>query len=110
MVSRVLIHERLNLSPANYTLLAIDTKDWGSRVIVTCRYSHPSKTEVLTLIFDDVRSMNWYIQRRNAHMEDEAQLLSHDLGAGNYEQSARFASTYAEVIMTYDKLKIIRDA
>ena len=108
-MSRVLIHDRLGLSPANYTLLNIDTQDWGSRIVVTCRYSYPPQTVLLTLIFDDVRSTTWYVQGRNADMRDEAQLLTHDLGLGNYERTARFASTLAEVIISYDKLKIVRE-
>lgn len=107
-MSRVLIHDKLGLSPANYTLLDIENQDWGSRIVVQCRYSYPPMTELITLIFDDVRSITWYVQRRNAQMREDAQLLTHDLGQGGYQRTARFASTLAEVIISYDKLKIVR--
>lgn len=107
---RTLIHDQLGSTPGNYTVETIEVTDWGSRVIVDCTYRH-SKTDLLQLIFDGVLSIEWYVQA-NAQKAGStpAQLMTHDLGEGNYKRTARLATTLAEVIIAYDKLKIIRQA
>ncbi|MBC7870637.1 MAG: hypothetical protein H7Y09_07335, partial [Chitinophagaceae bacterium] len=39
----------------------------------------------------------------------EAQLLTHDLGEGNYQRTARFATVVAEIIISYQETEIEKE-
>lgn len=110
MPERVLITTRLGLPPGNLAIREIQVESWGSRLIVDCVYRFPPDEKPFRLIFNDCRSIEWIVQKSTAGMVGfaEAQLISHDLGKENYERTARLASTLAEIIIAYAKLKIER--
>jgi len=108
MPSSILIHESLGYEPGNYSVQAITLSEWGSKVVINCTYRHPPAVLGLHIIFEDCRSIEWFVQKDTvdiAHFQ-EAPLMTHDLGLGFYERTARFATTLAEVLISYRKLKI----
>lgn len=110
MPERALIPPRLGLPPGNLAVRAILLEDWGSRVVADCIYRFPPEEKRFRLIFHDCRSIEWIVQKTTASIVgfEEAQLIMHDLGEDSYRRTARLATTLAEVIIAYDKLKIER--
>ena len=108
---RNLLHKRLGLMPGNYVIESVNVEGWGSRVEVMCLYQYPPDEKYLTLIFENCRSLEWYVQRTATEITqmENAQLLTHDLGEGDYNRTARFATTIIELIISYGKLKIIQE-
>jgi hypothetical protein len=105
-----LLHERLGIQPGNWSVEKITLEQWGSTVILDCIHRYPPDEKPFRLVFEDCRSIQWYVQRRGAEMSifTNTQMMSHDLGMGNYERTARFATTLVELIIAYDRLKIER--
>lgn len=110
MPERALIPPRLGLPPGNLAVRAIQLEAWGSQIVVDCIYRFPPEEKLFRLIFHDCRSIEWIVQKTTVNMTglEEAQLIAHDLGKENYERTARLATTLAEVLIAYDKLKIER--
>lgn len=107
-----LLHQRLNLQPGNIILTDVQTESWGARLIVELIYRHPPQEVPVRLVFDDVRRLDWYVQKTSLEMAryEHAQLMTHDLGQEDYQRTARLATNLAEIIISYHKLKIIRES
>ena len=41
--------------------------------------------------------------------DETAQVLTHDIGEGNYQRTARFATVLAEVVISYDSVVVEKD-
>ena len=105
-----LLHESLGLSPGNWSIEDVTIEAWGSQVLIDCVHRFPPDEKPFRLVFEDVRSIQWFVQKRGDELQKltSAQLMSHDLGVGNYERTARFATPLAEIIISYERLKIER--
>ena len=110
MTERALITPRLGLPPGNLAVRAITLESWGSQIVADCVYRFPPEVKLFRLVFHNCRSIEWIVQKTTVNMLgfEEAQLITHDLGKENYERTARLATTLAEVIIAYEKLKIER--
>lgn len=108
---RKLIHKVLGLDPGHIAVTAIQVNAWGSEVVFDCIYEYPPRKLAFRLIFSDCRSIEWFVQRDGNRARDTAisQLITHDLGAGRHERTARMATVMAEVIISYGNLKVERD-
>jgi len=108
---RKLIHTSLGLDPGHIVIEDIAVMEWGSEVIFDCTYEYPPEKKSFRLIFGDCRSIEWFVQHNGdrARATEKSQLITHDLGEGNHQRTARIASTIAEVIISYGRLKIERD-
>ena len=102
------LHELLGLNPGNIVVKAIKVSTWGDELSFDCIYHYPPDEQAFSLVFYEVRSIEWYIQRDSAEIRKlaNAQLLSHDLGTGNHQSPARLATTLAEVILSYGRMEI----
>jgi len=106
-----LIHQTLGLDPGHLAVDDIAVMAWGSEIIIDCTYEYPPAKKTFRLIFSECRSIEWFVQRdgNSARATEKSQLITHDLGAGNYQSTARIATAIAEVIISYGRLKIERD-
>ena len=100
------IHEMLHETPGYLAVQAISLKDWGSEIVFDCTYSHPPLLKRFRLLFHDCRGIEWTVIRQPAAGEDEAQVLTHDLGEPNHQHTARIATVLAEVILSYGSLTL----
>lgn len=110
-MAKKLIHQILGLNPGHYTVNSVEIETWGSQITFDCIYRYPPDEKLFRLIFEECRSLEWYIQRDGDEIRKlkNAQLLAHDLGEGNHQRTARIATTLVEVIISYGRLKIERD-
>ena len=106
------LYDVIDLYPGNLAVTDIIMEKWGSILHVNITYRYPPKSVYIQLTFDDVRGIEWNVQRNSHEIEvgKEAQLMSHDLGESRYGRTARFASTMVELIFSYRTLKIAVDA
>lgn len=102
------LYDVIDLYPGNLAVTDIIMEKWGSILHVNITYRYPPKVVYISLTFDDVRGIEWNVQRNSHEIEidTEAQLLTHDLGESRYGRTARFASTMVELIFSYRALKI----
>lgn len=100
---RVLIYDLVDLPPGNLVVEDIQLQAWGSELIVRCRHN---RQQPLTLAFHGCRGLEWHVVRLPEREGETAQLITHDLGAGQHQRTARLATTLAEIIVTYDELEI----
>jgi hypothetical protein len=105
-----LLYQRLGVPPGNFAINQIEVENWGSIVVVHGVYRYPPQEVHFRLTFLECRNIEWFVQRSTAASAQfsEAQLLTHDLGLAEYERTARLATSAAEVIIAYGKLKIER--
>ena len=110
-MKRKRIYDVMDLYPGNLALRDIIMEKWGSIISVHIIYRYPPQEEHISLTFHDVRGIEWNVQRNSYEIEEgsEAQLITHDLGEGQYQRTARFASTMVELIFSYRLMKIERD-
>lgn len=110
-MKRKRIYDVIELYPGNLALNDILMEKWGSILSFNVIYRYPPDEKHILLTFHDVRGIEWNIQRYSYEIEEgaEAQLITHDLGEGHYQRTARFASTMVEVIFSYRTMKIQRD-
>lgn len=110
-IMRRLIHHSLGLDPGHIVINDIAVMEWGSEIIFDCTYEYPPDKKTFRLIFSDCRSIEWFIQHDGVKSRsfEKSQLITHDLGDGNYQRTARIASTVVEIIIAYGRLKIERD-
>ncbi|MEL6525104.1 MAG: hypothetical protein AAFQ07_05275 [Chloroflexota bacterium] len=108
---RKLIHRVLGLDPGHIVVTDILVDAWGSEVVFDCIYEYPPRKLGFRLIFSDCRSIEWFVQHTGARARDMSvsQLITHDLGAGRHERTARMATVMAELIISYGNLKVERD-
>lgn len=109
MSERTTIYKLLNLQPASLEILQVKPSRWATEVTFECAYHFPPERKLFTLRFGRVRNLQWLVINPDAKEIDETQVLSHDLGAEGYRRTARFASTLAEIIISYDTLTIEKD-
>lgn len=107
MHKKTTVYRLLGLQPGALEINHIQQSRWGGAVNVLCTYNYPPEQRPFTLRFTRVRSIQWIVINPDAPDTAETQVLTHDLGLGNYQRTARFASTLAEVIISYEKLEII---
>jgi len=102
------LYDVIDLYPGNLALTDITMEKWGSILHVDITYRYPPKEVYISLTFEDVRGIEWNVQRNSYDIEQdaEAQLMTHDLGESRYGRTARFASTMVELIFSYRTLKI----
>jgi len=79
---------------------------WGSEIVVSCIYSYPPEEKPFRLIFKDCRGIEWTVIKGNISDGEQAQLLTHDLGEGNHQRTARIATVLIELIVSYGELVI----
>lgn len=110
-MSMKLIHTILGVNPGHFVVNSLTVDTWGSQISFDCTYRYPPDEKSFTLIFEECRSLEWYIQRDGDEIRKlkNAQLLAHDLGEGDHQRTARIATTLVEVIISYGRLKIERD-
>lgn len=109
MTERRLLYDVVpQLSIGNLALRAIELSDWGSRITCEIVYRYPPHERFFHLTLSGCRGIEWYISKNSATLttETEAQLLTHDLGANQYQRPARFATTLVEVIVSYERLLV----
>lgn len=106
---RLLYDVVANLPTGNLALQSIQVNHWGSEVIFHFIYRYPPQERLFQVTLSGCRGIEWYILKIADTIPDgaEAQLLSHDLGADNYQRTARIATTLAEVIISYKQLSVI---
>ncbi len=97
------LFELLELPMGNLAIKNILTSHWGGEVAVEMIYRHPPEEKAFTLRFTGIRSTQWIVIKTDSP-DSEAQLLTHDLGEGNYQRTARFATVVAEVIISYAQM------
>jgi hypothetical protein len=102
------LHELLGFSPGNIVVKAIKVSTWGDELAFDCIYHYPPNEQAFTVRFYEVHSIEWYIQRDSSEIRklENAQLLTHDLGAANHQSPARFSTTLAELILSYGRIEI----
>ncbi len=109
MTERRLLYDVVaHLAIGNLALRAIELSDWGSRISCEIVYRYPPQERLFRLGLSGCRGIEWYISKNSATLaaETEAQLLTHDLGADQYQRPARFATTLIEVIVSYERLLV----
>jgi len=108
MEHRAVIYDLLDVKIGNMAVRRIQPDAWGSMVIVECLYSYPPEEKPFTLIFKNCRAIQWYVLKSADELKHEtrAQVMTHDLGQGNYQRTARIATVLMEVIISYGELVV----
>ena len=105
---RTNIFDMLNIRTGNITLTNIRVEKWGSEIVVECLYRYPPEEKAFALRFKRVRSSQWISVKMDSE-DNHAQVLTHDVGEGNYQRTARFATVVAEIVISYDVVEIEKD-
>lgn len=92
----------------NIVITGFDVEKWGGEMVVNCLYRYPPDEKPFKIRFKHVRSIQWITVKMDA-TEDTAQVLTHDIGEGQYQRTARFATILAEVVISYDSVEIEKD-
>ena len=110
-MTNTLLHDKLGLDPGNYVVRGIYPEHWGARITFDILYRYPPLERPIRLVFEDCRSLDWYMQKPTAAMQQSntTPLLTHDLGLPDYVRTARFATTLVEIIVSYRTLTIATD-
>ncbi len=106
---RTLIYSLLNLQTGNLAVTDVRLLRWGSEIVVSCIYSYPPEEKTFRLIFKDCRGIEWNVIKGNITEGEQAQLLTHDLGEGNHQRTARIATVLIELIISYGELVVEKD-
>lgn len=102
------IFDLIDARTGNIAISGFEMEKWGGEVVVKCLYRYPPEEKPFNLRFKQVRSVQWITVKMDA--EDEtAQVLTHDIGEGNYQRTARFATVLAEVVISYDSVVVEKD-
>ena len=109
MSERATVYKLLDLQPASLEILQVTPSRWAAEVTLACAYYFPPQRKPFTLRFGRVRNLQWLVINPDATDTDETQVLSHDLGAEGYRRTARFATTLAEIIISYDTLTVEKE-
>ena len=102
------IFDLIDIRTGNIAISGFDIEKWGSEVVVKCLYRYPPDEKLFNLRFKRVRSMQWITVKLDAD-DDTAQVLTHDIGEGKYQRTARFATVLAEVVISYDEVVVEKD-
>ncbi|MEQ8675835.1 MAG: hypothetical protein RLP44_06355 [Aggregatilineales bacterium] len=102
------VFELLDIRTGNIALNDVRVEKWGSVVVVDAVYRYPPEEKAFTLRFTGVRSIQWITVKLNSDA-DTAQVLTHDIGEGNYQRTARFATVLAEVVISYGEVAVEKD-
>jgi hypothetical protein len=106
---RTLIYNLLDLPLGNITVSEVKLARWGSEVSFSCIHRYPPEEKKFRLIFKDCRGIEWTVVKADIAEGEQAQMLSHDLGEGNHQRTARIATVLAEIIISYGELVIEKD-
>jgi hypothetical protein len=106
---RTLIYSLLNLQTGNLAVSEVRLLRWGSEIIVSCIYRYPPEEKIFRLIFKDCRGIEWNVIKGNIAEGEQAQMLTHDLGEGNHQRTARLATVLIELIISYGELVVEKD-
>lgn len=106
---RTLIYNLLGLPIGNLTVTEIHSARWGSEITFSCIYRYPPEEKTFRLIFKDCRGVEWNVVKGDIAEEEQAQMLTHDLGEGNHRRTARIATTLIEIIISYGELTVEKD-
>jgi hypothetical protein len=97
------VYDLIGLPTGNLTVTDAQAAHWGSQLTIDCLYSYPPEEKTFRLIFKNCSSVQWFVARSDG---ETAQLLTHDLGEGNHQHTARIATVLFEVIIAYGELVI----
>ena len=103
------IYDLLDLRTGSLTLNTVLVQRWGSQIIFECVYRYPPEEKFFRLVFHNCRGIEWSVIRSDIPEGEPAQVLTHDLGADDYQRPARFATVLAEILITYEKLVVEKD-
>ena len=103
---RTLIYSLLNLQVGNLTVTDVRLSHWGSEIAVSCIYQYPPEEKTFRLIFKDCRGIEWNVIKGDIAEGEQAQLMTHDLGEGRHQRTARIATTLIELIISYGELVV----
>lgn len=102
------VFQLLEVRTGNLAITSIDTEHWGSEVVVSCLYRYPPEERPFKLRFQKVRNMQWITVKFDQTIDD-AQVLTHDIGEGDYQRTARFATVLVEVVISYESVVVEKD-
>lgn len=108
-MNKTQIYDLLELRTGSLTLDAVQLNRWGSEIIIDCRHRYPPEEKAFRLIFNDCRGIEWSVIKSDIGEGEAAQVLTHDLGAGQHTRPARFATVLAEILITYGDMVIEKD-
>lgn len=103
---RSLVYGLLNLQVGNLTVTDVQLARWGSEIAVSFIYRYPPEEKTFRLIFKDCRGIEWNVIKGDITDGEQAQLMTHDLGEGNHQRTARIATTLIELIISYGELVV----
>jgi hypothetical protein len=106
---RKLIYSLLNLPTGSLAITDVRLTRWGSDIVISCIYRYPPEEKTFRIVFKDCRGIEWNVIKDRIAEGDEAQMLTHDLGEGKHQHTARIATTLVELIITYGELSIEKD-
>lgn len=108
---KALIHHRLGRPPGSYSVSDVVIDQWGWRVTVHCRYGHPPTDIAMQLIFNGCSSIQCYTQNPTKLIQSggTVPLITHDLGAAQYQYTARLVTSRVELIISYNTLELVID-
>ena len=102
------VFQLLDIRTGNIALKDVRVEKWGSEVIVDALYRYPPEEKTFALRFTGVRSIQWITVKLDSD-DETAQVLTHDIGEGNYQRTARFATVLAEVVISYGEVVVEKD-
>lgn len=103
---RTLIYDVLNLSAGNLAVTAVHLNQWGNELIFDLIYRYPPEEKTFRLIFKDCRGIEWTVAQPDNRQDEQAQLLTHDLGEPQHRRTARIATVKFEAIISYGELTV----
>jgi hypothetical protein len=109
MTESRLIYDLIDLPVGNLAVIGVEVSRWGRELTIKCLYRYPPEEKTFKLIFNDCSSIQWFVARPGDDGAEVAQLLTHDLGQGNHQRTARIATVLFELIIAYGELHIEQD-
>ena len=84
---------------------------WGQTLTVAMNYLYPPEEKPFRLVFRDVRAFEWYVLKAPDEMPQgqTVNLITHNLGLPDHQQTARLATVPVEIIISYGTVVIEKD-